>query len=115
MSQHKNAMNPPPLPEQGLLLDWFPEEADTLDDPNRQTLPDIVNIPEASPTERTPIPPPEEPLDTSNGITLRSPPPDKIEESDEEKLLQAWVNSQRQNLPQHSEFHLEPRRLRFLY
>ncbi|MCS6898179.1 MAG: hypothetical protein RMJ98_00445 [Myxococcales bacterium] len=80
--QHRNAMNPPPLPR-GQSLEQVtvaaPEftelEPDTQNDLPPITDPELLAALESVPTEKTPIPPPEETPNISDICTLRSPPP----------------------------------------
>lgn len=84
--QHRNAMNPPPPPPgqspaaTTVAPPGFEErEPDTQNDLHRITDPDLLAALEATPTERTPIPPPDE-TPTTDIRTLRSPPPERSED-----------------------------------
>jgi len=83
MPQNRNAMNPPPLPGPSpaaiTMAPSFEEEPDTQDDLPFAVEQAMFGVLQASPTERTPVPPPEETPNASDIRTLRSPPPERGE------------------------------------
>ncbi len=75
-------MNPPPLPSGQspaattvVPPDFEEPEPDTQNDLPPITDPELLAALESTPTERTPIPPPEDAPNVSEICTLRSPPP----------------------------------------